>query len=228
MRPAGQRVAIRNRNRRRDELPCSRARDAAAACCHLPAYGRSGHHPGSSARPALAGELCSVRRQIRTSASPGAQRSLQRIPAALRYPELASLRTVPLRRFRPPGAHRCESDSPSSTGRSSLRFFAWRNGLDNRVGEFTATIVAGPFAARRQRHSPAHCFVRSGVPVVAGGFAPPGRPGSPSAGRQRSWDSCPSQLCAGRTVPRASSAPEAHLSFVRHIHLGEFMPRYRP
>lgn len=34
------------------------------------------------------------------------------------------------------------------------------------------------------------------------------------ASRQRSWDSCPSQLYSGRTVPRASSAAEAHLSFV--------------
>lgn len=48
------------------------------------------------------------------------------------------------------------------------------------------------------------------------------------ASRQRSWDSCPSQLCSGRTVPRASSAAEAHLSFDPSHPLDSFSSRYRP
>jgi hypothetical protein len=110
-----------------------------------------------------------------------------------------------------------------------LRFFAWRNGPDDRVGEFTETIITlfrpPPAANDIRQHFPsqglAYQSSRAGLHRLAG------LDRHPLAGNAHGIPALRS-FVPDETVPRASSTPEAHLSFVRHIHLGEFVPRYRP
>lgn len=131
---------------------------------------------GSSARLMLARGSPSVTRTGQDRRLSWGFGSLQRLPAVLRYPELASLRTMPLRRCDGSGADRCEPDSPAQCHPLVLAVFRLTSRtLASHWCVHRRDCHIRPCVARRERHSPAHSVLCPAFQSSRRGFAPPGR-----------------------------------------------------